>query len=330
MAFIVRAFQYAWPPLAYSITDDAQAARFYGLVTTYYVFVSGWVVAGDDAARPVGAAPARRPALPRARRVQGAARGSRSAGRCTGCGWCSWSSPGGSQVTRRNFPASRRRPGRQRGALLVLVGPLGIAGAGIALCGAYVVMLGVMYVLTRRAFAVDFEWRRLSQVVLVAGGIAVAGELLLPTHGAVGLVLRAAAVAAIPAVLWVTRFVTPAELAGARSLWGRLVASTGADSVSPRPPVSVVMPFAGTTSEGERALQILQSLDLGPQDERILVDNAGVLGERPRGGSSRRASARRPTRATPALRAPAASGSCSSTPTRVAPPDMLDRFFARR
>ena len=46
VAFIVRAFQYAWPPLAYSIDSDAEAARLYGLVTTYYVIVSGWVVAG--------------------------------------------------------------------------------------------------------------------------------------------------------------------------------------------------------------------------------------------------------------------------------------------
>ena len=46
VAFIVRAFQYAWPPLAYSVTDDAEASRLYGLVTTYYVFVAGWVVAG--------------------------------------------------------------------------------------------------------------------------------------------------------------------------------------------------------------------------------------------------------------------------------------------
>ncbi len=36
VAFIVRAFQYAWPPLAYSVRDDAEAARLYGLVTTYY------------------------------------------------------------------------------------------------------------------------------------------------------------------------------------------------------------------------------------------------------------------------------------------------------
>ncbi|MGH2842764.1 MAG: lipopolysaccharide biosynthesis protein, partial [Solirubrobacteraceae bacterium] len=45
VVFIVQAFQYAWPPLAYSITDDAQAARLYGLVTTYYALVTGWVVA---------------------------------------------------------------------------------------------------------------------------------------------------------------------------------------------------------------------------------------------------------------------------------------------
>src|SRR5207302_6860770 len=46
VAFIVRAFQYAWPPLAYSVRDDAEAARLYGLVTTYYVLISGWAVAG--------------------------------------------------------------------------------------------------------------------------------------------------------------------------------------------------------------------------------------------------------------------------------------------
>src|SRR5581483_9918928 len=45
VAFIVRAFQYAWPPLAYSVVDDVEAGRLYGLVTTYYVLVSGWVVA---------------------------------------------------------------------------------------------------------------------------------------------------------------------------------------------------------------------------------------------------------------------------------------------
>ena len=87
VAFIVRAFQYAWPPLAYSVSDDAEAARLYGLVTTYYLLVSGLVVAGlallGRWVLRLLAAPGVLRGLPRR------CRGWRSAGRCTGCGWCS-------------------------------------------------------------------------------------------------------------------------------------------------------------------------------------------------------------------------------------------------
>ena len=65
--------------------------------------------------------------------------------------------------------------------------PLGIAGAGLALVGAYAVMLVVMWALTRNLFPVAFEWGRLLGFTLVAGGLTAAGELLLPTDGAVGL-----------------------------------------------------------------------------------------------------------------------------------------------
>ena len=67
---------------------------------------------------------------------------------------------------------------------------LGIAGAGIALCGAYVAMLAIMHLLTRRLFPVAFEWRRLAQLTAILAGVAVGGELLLPTHGFGGLALR--------------------------------------------------------------------------------------------------------------------------------------------
>ena len=43
---LVRGFQYAWPPLAYSIDSDAQASRLYSLVTTYFVLATGVVVVG--------------------------------------------------------------------------------------------------------------------------------------------------------------------------------------------------------------------------------------------------------------------------------------------
>src|SRR5262249_61202877 len=45
VVFTVRAFQYAWPPLAFSIQDDAEASRVYARITTYYVLFTGLVVA---------------------------------------------------------------------------------------------------------------------------------------------------------------------------------------------------------------------------------------------------------------------------------------------
>ena len=129
---------------------------------------------------------------------------------------------GRAKVTTRNFPAALAGLIANVVLLLVLVPPLGIAGAGIALCGAYAVMLVVMHLLTRHAFAVAFEWRRLLQLTIVMGVVAVAGDLLLPTHGAAGFLSRGAAFAAIPALLWATGFAHPRELDQVRGLLIRL------------------------------------------------------------------------------------------------------------
>jgi O-antigen/teichoic acid export membrane protein len=218
VAFIVRAFQYAWPPLAYSVRDDAEAARLYGLVTTYYLFVSGMVVAalallGRWVLRLL-AAPSffdAYKALP-----------------WVALGWALYGLwvvflviAGRAKVTTRNFPAALAGLVANVILLLVLVPSQGIAGAGVALCGAYVVMIGAMHVLTRRAFAAAFEWRRLIQLALVLGGMAAAGELLLPTHGFVGLITRAAVLVAMPGVLLATGFAHRQELDQARALLSR-------------------------------------------------------------------------------------------------------------
>jgi O-antigen/teichoic acid export membrane protein len=218
VAFIVRAFQYAWPPLAYSVRDDAEAARLYGLVTTYYLLVSGLVVAGLAllgrwVLRLLAAAAyynAYR-ALP-----------------WVALGWALYGLwvvflviAGRAKVTTRNFPAALAGLAANVVLLLALVPSLGIAGAGIALCGAYVVMIGVMHVLTRRAFAAAFEWRRLLRLVVVVGGMAALGDLLLPTSGWVGFVTRAAVLAAIPVVLLATGFAHPQEVGQARVLLDR-------------------------------------------------------------------------------------------------------------
>jgi O-antigen/teichoic acid export membrane protein len=218
VAFIVRAFQYAWPPLAYSVRDDAEAARLYGLVTTYYLLVSGIVVAGLTLlgrwVLRLLAAPAYYDAYRALPWVS--------------LGWALYGLwvvflviAGRAKVTTRNFPAALAGLIANVVLLLVLVPSLGIAGAGIALCGAYVVMIGFMHILIRRAFAADFEWRRLVQLALVMGGMSAAGDLLLPTHGAVGFVTRAAVLAAIPLVLMGTGFAHRQELEQARALIAR-------------------------------------------------------------------------------------------------------------
>jgi O-antigen/teichoic acid export membrane protein len=218
VAFIVRAFQYAWPPLAYSVTDDAEAGRLYGLVTTYYVLVSGLVVAGLGL---LGRWILRLLAAP-------SFYGAYKALPWVALGWALYGLwvvflviAGRAKVTTRNFPASLAGLAANVVLLLLLVGPLGIAGAGIALCGAYVVMLSFMHVLTRRVFPVAFEWLRLAQLVMVMGGLAAAGDLVLPTQGAVGLLTRLAVLALIVPVLLATGFAHPAELRQARALLAR-------------------------------------------------------------------------------------------------------------
>jgi hypothetical protein len=79
-------------------------------------------------------------------------------------------------------------------------------------------MIAVIYLLTRSLFRVGFEWRRLAQLVAILAGVAVTGELLLPTHGFPGLALRAIWLALAPALLLLTRFFHPHEWAQARAL----------------------------------------------------------------------------------------------------------------
>jgi O-antigen/teichoic acid export membrane protein len=218
VAFIVRAFQYAWPPLAYSIESDRDAARLYSLVTTYFALATGAVVV---AATLLGrwlvrvlpshyfSAHAALPWLALAWTLYGLYQ-------------VMLVITGRARATRRNLPAAALGLAVNVGLLLLLVpaggAGLGIAGAGIALCGAYAAMLAAMYVLTRNLLAVRFEWRRLAQLAALLAAVAVSGELLLPRSGAAGFALRALWLALVPALLLITRFFEPRELASARGL----------------------------------------------------------------------------------------------------------------
>jgi hypothetical protein len=91
-----------------------------------------------------------------------------------------------------------------------------------------------MYAVTRRVFPVDFQWTRMLQIVLIAGGLFALGETLLPTSGADGLLLRGALLGAYPALLWATGFFEPAEIARLRSLAARLRSRAAAPAEAPQ------------------------------------------------------------------------------------------------
>jgi O-antigen/teichoic acid export membrane protein len=210
----VRGFQYAWPPLAYSIEDDAVAARLYALVTTYYVLATGAVVAG--------VALLGRWAV---RLLLHNDYGAHDALPWLALGWALYGLylifvviSGRVRRTRRNLPAAFAGLAVNVAGLVVLVPPLGIAGAGIALVLAYATMLAVIHALTRRLFAVAFEWDRLTRVLAVLVGVSVAGELALPTSGAEGFLLRALAWCAIWPLLRAVGFFRAAELRRAAAL----------------------------------------------------------------------------------------------------------------
>jgi O-antigen/teichoic acid export membrane protein len=224
VVFTVRAFQYAWPPLAYSIESDEEASRVYARITTYYVLFTGVVVVGLVL---LGRWLVRIFAAPEFF-------GAHEALPWVSLGWALYglflvlvAMAGRAKVTVRNAPAALTGLIVNIALLALLVPSLGIAGAGLALAGAYVVMLVVMYALIRNLFPVAFEWGRLAGFTLIAGGIATAGELLLPTDGAAGFVTRALALAAIAPALYVARFFRPGELLAARGLLRRAVPSAG-------------------------------------------------------------------------------------------------------
>jgi O-antigen/teichoic acid export membrane protein len=215
----VRGFQYAWPPLAYSIDSDAEAGRLYALVTTYFALASGAVVV---AVALLGRWIVRLLAAPHFF-------GAHTALPWLALGWMLYGLyqimvviTGRARAPERNVPAASVGLGVNVVLLLLLVpaagAGLGIAGAGIALCGAYVAMLWVMHLLTRSLFPVSFEWRRLAQLAVLLAAVAVSGELLLPTSGFAGLALRVAWLALVPALLAITRFFYPHERAYALTL----------------------------------------------------------------------------------------------------------------
>jgi O-antigen/teichoic acid export membrane protein len=108
------------------------------------------------------------------------------------------------------------------GLNLALVPTFGIMAAAVNTLVAFVVLFIMAYVVGQRVHPVPYQWGRL----LLLFGLALALfalSLLIPTDNLlVSLALKLATLAALPALLWLTGFLSPAEKARVRQVVSRL------------------------------------------------------------------------------------------------------------
>jgi O-antigen/teichoic acid export membrane protein len=205
---LVRGFQLAWPPLAYSIRNDGEARRAYAAIVTWFVAGCGFVVVGMWLF---------------SRWIVRALAAPEFFGAYEAIGLIATGVTlyalymvllvilGRTGRTELNFPATAAALVANLALNLALVPPLGIVGAGLALVASYLIVTALMYLFTQRLFPVPYEWGRLTRVVLVSTALVAAGELLLPTAGFGGLASRAALWLAYPLALLASGFFTSEE-----------------------------------------------------------------------------------------------------------------------
>jgi O-antigen/teichoic acid export membrane protein len=205
---LVRGFQLAWPPLAYSIRDDDEARRAYAAVVTWFLAACAFVVVGMWLfSRWI----ARALAAPEFFQSYEAVGLISTAVTLYALYMVLVVILGRTGRTEFNFPATIAALVTNLALNLALVPPLGIVGAGLALVASYLVVVALMYAFTQRLFPVPYQWGRLTRVVLVSAALVGLGELLLPTEGFIGLAARVLIWLAYPLVLLLSGFFTAEE-----------------------------------------------------------------------------------------------------------------------
>jgi O-antigen/teichoic acid export membrane protein len=208
IAVLVRGFQLAFPPLAYSIQDDDEARLAYSAVVTWFVVVMSFVVSflwliapwivkllaapefadAADAVGPVSAGAALYALYMVLLVVLGR----------TG-------------QTKYNLPATLAGLVVNVGLNLLLLPVWGIVGAGVALVVSYLVVVVLMYFFTQRLFPVPYEWLRLAKVLVATAALVAVGEVFVPDEGIAWLAVRLLLVLALPFVLLLTGFFSAEE-----------------------------------------------------------------------------------------------------------------------
>ncbi len=205
---LVRGFQLAFPPLAYSITDDDEARQAYSVIVTWFAVLMAFVVSAVWLVAPwivrIFAAPDYFPAQE--------AVGPVAAGTALYALYMVLLVVlGRTGRTEFNFPATLAGVGVNIALNVILLPKLGILGAGVSLAISYLVVLVLMYVFTQRLFPVPYEWGRLAKAILSTAAIIALGTALVPDDGFGALAIRLLLIAALPGLMFLLDFFTPEE-----------------------------------------------------------------------------------------------------------------------
>jgi O-antigen/teichoic acid export membrane protein len=196
---VVRGFQLAWPPLAYSIADDEEARRTYAVVVTAFSALCGLIVVGMWLeARWIVRLLAAPDFFDSYEAIGPLALGAALYGVYLALVVIL----GRTGKTGYNFPVTIVATVANVVLNLILVPAWGIVGAGVALIVSYLIVIVLIYGVSRRIFPIPWQWGRLAVVTGAAAVLIAAGETLLPTAGAAGFLTRLALVALYPAILW--------------------------------------------------------------------------------------------------------------------------------
>lgn len=205
---LVRGFQLAFPPLAYSITDDEEAGRAYSAVVTWFVAVMALLVTGVWLTAPWIVRIFAAPEFYEAHRAVGPV----VAGTAVYALYMVLLVVlGRTGRTEFNFPATVAGLALNVILNLILLPVWGIVGAAVALVASYLVVVALMYLFTQRLFPVPYEWGRLARLVGAAAVLIAVGAVFVPDDGIGYLAVRLLLVAALPLLLLVSGFFTPQE-----------------------------------------------------------------------------------------------------------------------
>jgi len=177
IVLLLVAFRTAWPAFAYSIRDDREAARTYGFVLTYVVFIGCWLSLTVGLLAPwlvQVLAPTNSDFWGGARVVAPLA--------FAGVAWAAYTvvaiGVGRARRTQFNWIVTGAAAALNVALNLLLVPRYGIMGAAVAMVAAFTAMFVTMTWRAQRVFPVPYQWRRLATAVAVAVGLTVLGKAL--------------------------------------------------------------------------------------------------------------------------------------------------------